>query len=121
MCICAVSGVFVAVLFCVWCADFITCYFGEFWLRICAVFGKAQCLVWCCFAFLYVVYLVFFCILGVYLRCIKYSVFGMVLFCVFVCGGLMHSLCVFVLYLVCLVWCVLASGTQSSPAVTLSL
>ena len=68
-----------------------------------------------------------FCILGVYLRCIKYSVFGMVLFCVFVCGGLMHSLRVFVLYLVylvylvCLVWCVLVSGTQSSPAVTLSL
>ena len=94
--ICAVSGVFVVVLFCVWCADFITCYFGAFWLRICAVFGKVQCLVWCCFACLYVVYLVFFCILGVYLRCIKYSVFwyGVVLcFCMWFFDAFFVRIC----------------------------
>ena len=91
-----ISNIIVSVLYLMWCC-FVFHVFGVL-VHSCAVFGAVL--------FCVSVYLVLWCILGGYLCCIC-------AFFVFV-----SNIIVFVLYLV---WCVLASAAQSSPAVTLSL
>ena len=101
----------VLVLFCV-----VLCvlWFGGFLVCICAVFGV---LVHSCAVFggFLVHFFAVFSVFGVLVH--SCAVFGVIL-CVW-CFGVV--IVIFVLYLVCLVWCVLASVAQSSPAVTLSL
>ena len=107
----AVFGLFGVVLFCV-----VLCVlcFGGFLVCICAVFGV---LVYSCAVFggFLVHFFAVFSVFGVLVH--SCAVFGVIL-CVW-CFGVV--IVIFVLYLVCLVWCVLASVAQSSPAVTLSL
>ena len=102
----------------VWCGVvlcFFVCFvFGGFLVCICAVFGV---LVYSCAVFggFLVHFFAVFSVFGVLVH--SCAVFGVIL-CVW-CFGVV--IVIFVLYLVCLVWCVLASVAQSSPAVTLSL
>ena len=71
--------------------------------------------VWCVGAFLCSICVVLFCV-SVYL--VLWCILGGYLCCICAFFVFVSNIIVFVLYLV---WCVLASAAQSSPAVTLSL